>query len=130
MTIFEKIIQREIPASIVYEDSVHIVFLDINPVTKGHLLVVPKKVYPWIQDMPESEYLDLMRLVKNIITPLKNTTDSDYVHIVVEGKDVPHVHVHMIPRTIDDHASHMTHTSYQGDELATYVSTLTEALAR
>ena len=57
--VFCKIIKKEIPASVVYEDEKTLAFLDINPYAKGHLLVIPKKHSKWLWDMPENEYLFL-----------------------------------------------------------------------
>jgi histidine triad (HIT) family protein len=65
-SIFTKIIQREIPATIIYEDENHIAFLDIQPFEKGHTLVVPKTEYETIMDMPEDVYLDLQKVVLKI----------------------------------------------------------------
>ncbi|MFT7557859.1 MAG: histidine triad (HIT) family protein [Planctomycetota bacterium] len=115
-TIFEKIISKEIPADIVYEDDTILAFLDINPVSKGHLLVIPKNHYVWIQDMPDIEYLDIMTKVKKFLIPLQESTNAEYINIVVEGKDVPHVHVHLIPRMKDDDKSHYDHLSYDSEE--------------
>jgi histidine triad (HIT) family protein len=115
-TIFEKFIDRELPADIVYEDENTIAILDINPVSKGHLLIIPKKKYTWVQDMPTPEYLDLMTVVKTLLIPLKNTLSADFITIVVEGKEVPHVHVHLIPRMMDDKKSHYDHVTYDSPE--------------
>ena len=97
-TIFTKIINREISASIVYEDDNHLAFLDIVPFSKGHTLVIPKKEYAKFVDMPEDEYLELQRIVqkiaKNMNTQLKSNIGS-----VIYGEDVQHVHIHLFPIT-------------------------------
>ncbi len=97
-TIFTKIINREIPALIVYEDDNHLAFLDIVPFSKGHTLVIPKKEYAKFVDMPEDEYLELQRIVqkiaKNMNTQLKSNIGS-----VIYGEDVQHVHIHLFPIT-------------------------------
>ena len=66
-TIFEKIIDREIPASIVYEDDNFLSFLDIQPVNKGHLLIVTKKPYRWMQDVPDDILSEAFVLTKKIL---------------------------------------------------------------
>ena len=106
-TLFEKIIDREIPADIIYEDDNHIVFLDINPFEKGHVLVVPKKPYETIMDMPEHEYAELQRLVHRMAMHMNqqlgggiNVHQNNYP---ISGQVVPHVHVHIIPRNNDKH---------------------------
>lgn len=96
--VFEKIIDREIPADIVYEDNAHLAFLSIAPVTKGHLLVIPKKSYRWIYEMPDDEYTNLMVLVKNIMPKMKQILMADLIQLTVVGEEVPHVHVHLFAR--------------------------------
>ena len=104
-TIFTKIINKEIPANIIYEDDNTIAFLDICPFEKGHTLVVPKKVYKTIMDMPENEYSELMSVVKKISTHLAEELKCG-INIwqnnkEVAGQEVPHVHFHVVPRSED-----------------------------
>ncbi len=101
-TLFEKIIDREIPADIIYEDADHIAFLDINPFEKGHTLVVPKKPYEVMMDMPIDEYQQLQAIVHQVATHTNkqlgggiNIHQNNYP---IAAQVVPHVHVHVIPR--------------------------------
>jgi histidine triad (HIT) family protein len=114
--IFCKIIKNEIQAEKVYEDEQLIAFLDINPVSKGHILLIPKKHFVWIQDLPNDLYSYLMIKAKEIIPHLKQALEADYIQLSVVGKDVPHVHVHLIPRYFDDNASHFSTTRYEEGE--------------
>ncbi|MEX2368880.1 MAG: HIT family protein [Candidatus Paceibacterota bacterium] len=101
-TIFEKIIAGEIPANKVYEDNECLSILDINPVADGHLLLIPKESYRWIQDVPDELTSHLFVKAKDLIKAQKAALGCDYVQISVVGKDVPHVHIHLIPRYFDD----------------------------
>lgn len=97
MTIFEKIIAREIPAYIIWEDEKHIAFLDIKPINPGHLLIVPKKVVGDVLDMNNQEYTDLFLKAKNLAVSLRKATNAKRIGYVVEGFGVEHVHIHLIP---------------------------------
>ena len=102
-TIFSKIIRREIPSQIVYEDEKHLAFLDIAPIEKGHTLVIPKKHYSTIMDMPKEEFCELMTVVQKIAKHFEKTLKCG-INIwqnnkEVAGQDVMHVHFHVIPRT-------------------------------
>lgn len=102
-TVFEKIIDREIPADIVYEDDVCIAFLDIAPVKKGHVLLCSKKSYPWIQDVPDDELAHIMKKAQDIIRAMQQGIFADYVRISIVGTEIPHFHVHLIPQSFSDH---------------------------
>ena len=99
-SIFSKIIRREIPANIVYEDSNHIAFLDIGPFSKGHTLIVPKKVYENITDMPENEYLELQKVVLKLVKHYREMFKCK-IGTLIYGLDVMHVHVHIFPLNDD-----------------------------
>lgn len=96
-SIFTKIINRELPATIVYEDDKHIAFLDVNPNAKGHTLCIPKKEVDKIFDLGEQEYLDLMRFSRKVALGLEKSVDCKRIGLSVIGLEVPHVHVHLIP---------------------------------
>lgn len=115
--IFEKIIDKEIPAAITYEDENHLAFLDITPVAKGHTLVIPKKNYRWIQEMPNVEYLELWQKAREIMTEMKTRLTCDYVQLSVVGEEVPHVHIHLIPRMLDDRLPDFPRTEYKEGEM-------------
>lgn len=96
-TLFSKIIQGEIPSYKVYEDEHVYAFLDINPMQKGHTLVVPKKEVDYLFDLDTEEYLLLMETTKLIAEHLKKTLQCQRVCSIVEGYAVPHAHIHLIP---------------------------------
>lgn len=102
-TIFTKIINREIPAYIVAEDEHNIAFLDIMPLVKGHLLVVPKKEVDYIFDLEDKDYSNLMLFAKKVGKAMESVISCTRIGVVVIGLEVPHVHIHLIPlRSMDD----------------------------
>ena len=97
-TVFGKIIRGEIPSTKVYEDDRCLAFLDINPVSKGHLLLIPKERYVWMQDIPNELLSYLFVQAKTLMKAQIEGLACDYVQVSVVGKDVPHFHIHLIPR--------------------------------
>jgi histidine triad (HIT) family protein len=96
-TIFSKIIKKEIPAHIIFEDKNFISFLDINPLTIGHSLVVPKVETDYIFDL-ENKYLEqILTFSKKISGALEKSVSCSRVGLKVVGLEVPHAHVHLIP---------------------------------
>jgi histidine triad (HIT) family protein len=100
--IFCKIANGEIPASKVYEDKDVVAFLDIDPVNKGHTLVIPKKHYATIMDLPNSQLHKLMDIVKKVASVMIVSEESG-VNVQQNNKSaagqlVHHVHFHVIPR--------------------------------
>lgn len=98
--IFCKIISGAIPAEKTYADENVIAFLDIHPKAPGHTLLVPKDHYQWFQELPDAISDHLFRTAKKLALQLKEEYGADYIHLSIVGKDVPHVHVHLIPRTV------------------------------
>lgn len=112
--IFEKIIAREIPADIVYEDERVIAFLDINPINKGHTLVVPKKKFINIFDADSEILGHMMRVAQKVARALRTVTHANGVNVVMNneaaaGQKVFHAHIHVIPRFTDDGAFKAVH---------------------
>ena len=105
--IFCKIISREIPAKILNETSHSICFLDAFPLTKGHVLVIPKNHHKKIQDMTSSENSDLFSLVHVMMSKVDSITGSTLIAIhngETAGQEIPHVHVHLVSRSESDSA--------------------------
>ena len=111
-TIFEKIINREIPADIVYEDDISLAFLDINPVRKGHILLIPKNHYVWMTDVPDELLGKLFVKSKYLMQVLLKVFNCDYIHVIVEGIEVPHFHIHLIPSYLKEENAKWHHESY------------------
>lgn len=98
-SIFTKIIKGEIPSYKVYEDGKTYAFLDIHPLSEGHVLVVPKAQVEFIWDLAGEDYQALMATVQKIGAHLRDTLETPYVGVEVVGVDVPHAHVHVVPFT-------------------------------
>jgi histidine triad (HIT) family protein len=102
-TIFKRIIDREIPADIVYEDDTVLAFLDIHPVRKGHTLVIPKAECVNIFDAKPEVLGHMMIVAQKVANALMEATEAKGVNIHMNnghdaGQDVPHAHLHVIPR--------------------------------
>ncbi len=96
-TIFSKIIDREIPAHVVAEDSNFIAFLDINPLSVGHTLIVPKKEVDYFFDLDESTLSSMMVFSKKVAEAIKESVHCRRVGVAVIGFEVPHAHLHLVP---------------------------------
>lgn len=100
MTIFSKIIKGEIPSFKVAEDDRYYAFLDINPIKKGHTLVIPKLPEPeadYIFDLDDEVLAGLMVFAKKVAVGIKAATGCKRVGVAILGMEVNHVHVHLIP---------------------------------
>jgi len=103
--IFCKISNGEIPTKILSKTTNSIAFLDAFPLTKGHTLVIPKTHHEKIQDMTPEENSDLFSMVHKIISKVDKLSGSTLVAVHngrAAGQEIPHVHVHLVPRSSDD----------------------------
>ena len=96
-TIFTKIINEEIPCYKIAETEKFIAFLDINPLVKGHTLVVPKVEVDYIFDLENQLLSELFLFSKSVAKKIKKAIPCDRIGISVVGLEVPHAHVHLIP---------------------------------
>lgn len=97
MTIFTKIINRDLPGYILAEDEKTIAFLDIQPLKWGHTLVVPKKEVDYIFDLNDQDYFNLQQFAKQVARRLKEIIPCKRIGVAVVGLEVPHTHIHLIP---------------------------------
>ncbi|MDY0294390.1 MAG: HIT family protein [Acholeplasmataceae bacterium] len=119
-TIFSKIITREIPAHLVYEDDYVIAFLDISQATKGHTLVVPKIAYKDIFDVPEKTASHVFGVAVKLSKAIKKAFGVDAMNVLsnngeVAGQTVFHFHIHLIPRYRKDDENLFKLKNNQGD---------------
>ena len=96
-SIFTKIVNGEIPAYKIAEDDRFLAFLDINPLTKGHTLVIPKQETDYLFDLDEDLFADLNRFAHKVAKAIKPAMNCKRVGVCVIGFEVPHAHVHLIP---------------------------------
>jgi histidine triad (HIT) family protein len=96
-SIFTKIVKGEIPSYKIAEDENYYAFLDINPLAKGHTLVIPKKEVDYIFDVEDDLLANMMVFAKKIALAIDKVMDCKRVGIAVLGLEVPHAHIHLIP---------------------------------
>ena len=96
-SIFSRIVAKEIPSYKVAESNNFFAFLDINPLAKGHTLVIPKKEVDYIFDLDDELYKELFAFAKKIGIAIESVVPCKRMGIIVFGLDVPHAHIHLIP---------------------------------
>ena len=94
--IFCRIAKGEIPSYKIYEDALFFGFLDIHPRVKGHTLLIPKKHYIWVYDVPE--FREYWGVVLKITKAMQKTLSPTFVTYVTHGLEIPHAHIHILPR--------------------------------
>ena len=94
---FSRIVAGEIPCYKVAEDENYFAFLDINPVAKGHTLVIPKQEVDYIFDLDDEAYVGLTRFAKRVARALEKAVPCKRVGVAVMGLEVPHTHIHLVP---------------------------------
>ncbi len=119
--LFCKIVAGEIPSYKIYEDKNYLAFLDINPVNKGHILVIPKEHSRNILEMENNLSGEMMILIKKLGKQLKEKLNADGINIISNidapaGQIIFHTHIHIIPRFKGDGFKHWEGTEYQKNE--------------
>ncbi|TDE08546.1 HIT family protein [Dyadobacter psychrotolerans] len=96
-SIFSKIVNGEIPSHKIAETEDFLAFLDAFPITKGHVLVIPKTEIDYIFDLDEELYAKLFLFAKSIVPALQKTVPCLRIGVSVIGLEVPHAHIHLLP---------------------------------
>lgn len=96
-TIFSRIADGEIPSYRVAADDKHYAFLDINPVARGHVLVIPRREVDYIFDLDKEEYTGLMLFARRVAKAIERAIPCERVGVAVVGLEVPHTHIHLLP---------------------------------
>jgi len=94
---FCKIVSGELPTNLLWENDDFIAILDIRPIHAGHILIIPRKHIDYIFNVDEPTYQGIFNVAKKLAGPLKKATDAKRIGISVEGLDLPHLHLHLIP---------------------------------
>ncbi len=122
-TIFTKIERGDIPSVRVYEDDICFVIMDINPVKKGHCLVISRSPYPTVSSCPDEILTHLILVAKKVEARQRKVLGNQGSNIIINsdpasGQEVPHIHVHVIPRFDGDGRKHFQeHDSYADGEM-------------
>jgi histidine triad (HIT) family protein len=96
-SIFSKIINDEIPAYKILENENFLAFLDIFPLAKGHVLVIPKKEIDYLFDISSDEYGELWKFAQQVARAMDKVIDCKRIGVAVIGLEVPHAHIHLVP---------------------------------
>ena len=109
--IFCQIVAGDLPCYRIYEDELSLAILDINPFSKGHCLVVPKRHVPWWHELSPDENASLFRVAKAVAEKMMIALDPDFVCMYARGRRIPHTHIFLVP-------------TYKGDVLYRFFNSL------
>jgi len=119
--VFCKIVKKEIPAEIVYEDENTLAFLDITPINPGHVLFIPKEHHENLYDLPDDLLIKMAPLIKKLAIAAKSAVNAEGINLGMNnerpaGQLVNHAHFHIMPRFSNDGFRHWRGTPYKDDE--------------
>ena len=128
-SIFSRIVAGEIPCYKVAENDRYFAFLDINPVAKGHTLVIPKHEVDYIFDLDDEEYAGLMAFAKKVAAAMRKVMPCKRIGVAVLGMEVPHTHVHLVPLNKESDMNFFKEKlSLPAEEMAEIARKIAEAL--
>ena len=129
-SVFTRIIAGELPGTFVHTDDVCVAFMTINPISRGHLLVVPRVEIDQWSDLPDHVSQHCFAVAKRIAKAQKQVLGCERVALIIAGFEVPHCHLHVIPATtIADISFDNAASSVDFDDLAIVASNITAALS-
>lgn len=103
--IFCKIVAGKVQTNFTHEDEVVVAFPDIHPMAPGHTLLIPKEHHQWFYEVPDHVSNTWFSTAKQLAARLKDEHEADYIQLSIVGKDVPHAHIHLIPRKLKENHS-------------------------
>tara|TARA_B100000674_G_scaffold488156_1_gene499800 strand:+ start:157 stop:549 length:393 start_codon:yes stop_codon:yes gene_type:complete len=128
-SIFSKIVRGELPAYKIAEDEYHLAFLDIFPLAKGHVLVIPKEEIDNIFDMSPEKYSLLWMFAQRVAIRMRNVINCERIGVSVIGLEVPHAHIHLVPiNTISDINFEAEKINFSEDEFEEIAKSIREAI--
>ena len=128
-SIFSKIVKGDIPAHKIAEDDNYLAFLDIFPLAKGHILVIPKEEVDYIFDLEDDHLAGLMKFAKKIAEAQRKVIPCLRIGVAVIGLEVPHAHVHLVPlNSVGDINFERPKLKFSQEELADIAARIKEAL--
>ena len=125
--IFCKISKGEIVSNKVYEDAEFFAFLDNQPVADGHILIIPKKHTVWMHETDDETISKIFILTKKLMLAIKKALSCDYIIETVAGNEVPHFHIHLIPRYYNDNLPEFPRKKYENSNESELAKKINEA---
>lgn len=129
-TIFSRIAAGEIPSYKCAEDENYYAFLDINPLAKGHTLVIPKHEVNYIFDVEDEEYKGLWAFAKKVAVALKAAVPCERIGVAVIGLEVPHAHIHLVPINKESDMDFRNKKQFPADEMAAVAARVLEEFSK
>jgi len=128
-SIFTKIISGEISSFKVAENENFLAFLDISPIAKGHVLVIPKMETDYLFDISKDEYLELWKFAQQVAKAMDKVLDCNRIGVAVIGLEVPHAHIHLVPlNTLSDINFERPKLSFSEEEMNTVAQMIRNVL--
>ena len=128
-SIFTKIISGEISSFKVAENENFLAFLDIFPIAKGHVLVIPKRETDYLFDISKDEYLELWKFAQQVAKAMDKVLDCNRIGVAVIGLEVPHAHIHLVPlNTLSDINFERPKLSFSEEEMNTVAQMIRNVL--
>jgi len=128
-SIFSKIVRGDLPAYKIAEDEYHLAFLDIFPLAKGHVLVIPKEEIDNIFDMSPEKYSLLWMFAQRVAIRIRKVIHCERIGVSVIGLEVPHAHIHLVPiNTISDINFEAEKINFSEDEFEEIAKSIREAI--
>ena len=129
-TIFSRIAAGEIPSYKCAEDENYYAFLDINPLAKGHTLVIPKHEVNYIFNIEDEEYKGLWAFAKKVAVALKAAVPCERIGVAVIGLEVPHAHIHLVPINKESDMDFRNKKQFPADEMAAVAARVLEEFSK